>query len=145
MLFLSQHYQRPSVFFTSHSFSSSGSPFPDFFMVISTSQNLAWKLDLYIIYSLNFSWVLFCSWKCFYCSHSPCGCPLLFYWTGKKQVREDSTNKLHYIQKCQEISFKSYYQRYFPVWPKAILLIPALEPGASQWNIYRKMYVQSAF
>lgn len=85
------------------------------------------------------------SWKFFYCSHSACGCPLLFYCTGKQQVRKDSTNRLHYIQKCQEISFKSYYQRYFPVWPKAILLIPALEPGARQWNIYRKMYMHSPF
>lgn len=33
--------------------------FPDFFMVISTSQNLAWNLDLYLFYSLNLSWVLF--------------------------------------------------------------------------------------
>lgn len=43
---LSQHYQSLHVFLTSHSFSSSGSPFPNFSMVKSTLQNLAGKLGL---------------------------------------------------------------------------------------------------
>lgn len=71
---------------------------------------------IHTTYSLNFSQVFSCCWKCFHCPHSHCGClvlPLLFYCTGKKQVREDFTDRLHYMQKCLEISYNSLLLKIF--------------------------------
>lgn len=117
LLFLSEHYQQLCLLLTSDSFSSSGAPFPATSMVISASQNLAWKFypyNLLIKFLLGFLLVL--DIFLLLCSHCHYGClvlPLLSYYTNKKSLREGCTYRLNHTEKCQEIIYNALLLKIF--------------------------------